>query len=104
MFDFGVGIRDGGTGGGGAEQIVLVGDSSAAAAVVGVVAENGAAAAAARQLAAKEDPGEGVTEVFRQKNKQQRVDVEGGENQAMSDDLNGDKGFRSGMGRHVLDE
>ena len=109
LLDFGVGIGDGGTGGGGTQKVVLVESSSSAAAaaalVVGVFAEDGAAAAAdARQLAAEEDPGEGVAEVLGQEDEEERVDVESGEDEAMRDDLDGDEGLGAGMRGHVLDE
>ena len=104
LFYFGVGIGDGGAGGGGAEEVVLVCDA-ATAGVVGVFAEDGAAASAgAGQLPAENDPGEGVAKVFRQEDEQQRIHVEGGEDEAVCDNLDGDEGLGSGMRGHVLDE
>ena len=45
-----------------------------------------------------------MTKVFRQEDKQERIDVQSGEDQAMSDDLNGDKGFGAWMRGHVLNQ
>ena len=106
LFDFGVGIGDGRTGGGGAEEVVLhlVGDA-AAAGVVGVFTEDGAAASAgAGELPAEDNPGESVAKVLRQKDEEQRIHVESGEDEAVRDDLDGDEGLGSGMRGHVLDE
>ena len=73
--------------------------------LVGVVAEDGAAAAAsAAHLSAEEDPRQRVAEVLRQEDEEEGIHVEGGKDEAVSDDLDGDKGFRSGMRGHVLDE